>query len=178
MAVGIVLLLLVAGLASTDPNATKRTAQSAGGAPAPSKAKAAASKEPAEMAQMGEWAKDGDLSFKVTDFKSGPRRIGNQYVGQTAQGNFYYVYVTVKNLGDDADYFTGSNQYLLEGNKQYAADATAALYLKNNNSLFTPINPGNEVAGIIVYDVPRSARPRTAEFHGGYLSRGVKVALN
>ncbi len=175
--VGFALLFVIAVVAGTDPATTKRTSQAAA-SPAASRGKAAPSKTAAAaMPTIGDTVKDGGFSFKVTKFKSGPVRIGDQYAGHTAQGHFYYVYVTVKNLGDEPDYFSGSNQFLLAGNKQYAADLTAAAYLKDSDSLFTPINPGNEVDGIIVYDVPKSARPRTAEFHGGYLSHGVKVAL-
>lgn len=126
---------------------------------------------------IGDTVKDGGLSFTVTKFKQGPKRIGNQYLGATAQGRFWLVYVTVKNHGDDPAYFTSSGQNLLAGNKQYAADATAAAYIKDSASLFTSINPGNEVDGIIVFDVPKSVKPTAIELHDSTFSRGVKVAL-
>lgn len=177
MSIGIVFLLVIVGLASQGTNAPKRVAQS-GNSTGPSKAKAAASKKAvAEVAKIGDTVKDGDLSFTVTKFKPGPRYIGNQYLGQAAQGRFYYVYVTVKNHSDDPAYFTSGGQNLLVGNKQYAADATAASYLKDSKSLFTPINPGNEVDGIIVFDVPKSVKPTAIELHDSTFSRGVKVAL-
>jgi hypothetical protein len=178
-ALGFVLLLVLAALVS---NGTPEPAARSADGPASSKAKEAtkapAKKAAAAMPSIGDTVKDGDLSFTVTKAKPGPKRIGNEYLGETAQGRFYYVYVTVKNHSDEPASFSSYGQNLLIGNKQYAADATAAAYIKGSSSLFTPINPGNEVDGIMVFDVPESAKPAAIELHDSSLSRGVKVSLN
>jgi hypothetical protein len=178
MVVGFSLLLVIGVLANADKDATNRTTQAATSA-GTSKAKAAPSKKAAAaIPAIGDWVKDGDLSFKVTKCKPGPKRLGSQYVGANPQGAFWLVYVTVKNHSDEPAHFSSHGQNLLVGNKQYAADATASVYIKDSSSIFTPINPGNEVDGVIVFDLPKSAKPTAIELHDSTFSRGVKVALS
>ncbi len=175
--VGFAVLIVLVALAGSNPATMKRATQSTASSAA-SKAKAAPSKKAAvAIPTIGDWVKDGDLSFKVTKYKPGPNRVGNQYVGANPQGAFWLVYVTVKNHSDEPAHFSSSGQNLLVGNKQYAADGAAAAFIKDSASLFTPINPGNEVDGIMVFDLPKSAKPTAIELHDSTFSRGVKVAL-
>ncbi|HEY7484832.1 MAG TPA: DUF4352 domain-containing protein [Streptosporangiaceae bacterium] len=126
---------------------------------------------------LGKSAKDGKFTFTVTKVKNGPKRIGDQYVGTTPQGKFVFVYVTVVNHGNEAQGFSGDDQKLLAGGKEYSADSEAAVYLEDAKSLFEEINPGNKVKGIIVYDIPKSVTPTAIELHDSAFSGGVKVAL-
>jgi hypothetical protein len=40
-----------------------------------------------------------------------------------------------------------------------------------------PINPGNAVAGVILFDLPRGAKPTKIELHDSVFSGGVTVTL-
>jgi Domain of unknown function (DUF4352) len=73
--------------------------------------------------------------------------------------------------------FFGSNQKLFVGKRQYDADDAASVYLPGSKSLMEPINPGNAVAGTILFDVPAGAKPTKIELHDSVFSGGVNVAL-
>ncbi len=174
--VGVVFLLLIALVAGTSE--TPSAARSAANAEPSKTKKAPVKKAAATMPTIGDTVTDGGLSFKVTKYGPGPKRIGTQYLGANPQGAFWLVNVTVKNTGDKAAYFAGSSQKLLAGDVEYEADSGSVVFLPDAKSLFTSINPGNSVRGTIVYDLPKSAKPTVIELHGSAFSHGVKVALN
>jgi predicted Ser/Thr protein kinase len=125
-------------------------------------------------ATMGAPAQDGAFSFVVTGLS-----CGQPVLGQTeAQGQFCVVDLQVSNVGDEARTLDLGAQELLddEGNV-YSPDAGAAFGLDNALGLWTQINPGNDVAGAIVYDVPEDRPPARMELHDSPFSRGVLVDL-
>ena len=136
--------------------------------------------KPVVLAKLNEPAKDGKFEFVVKGIECGKMTIGvNQYLTKDAQGQFCLMTVNVKNIGNEAQGFFGSNQKLLNAkNQQYAADDAAGVYVDQNYStLFSTINPGNSVEGIIVFDIPLDQAPVTAELHDNAYSSGVKVNL-
>ncbi|RAY14575.1 DUF4352 domain-containing protein [Actinomadura craniellae] len=128
-----------------------------------------------KTAGIGDRVKDGKFTFVVTKVAAGPRRIGDQYLGKTAQGKFILVHVTVTNHGDEAQSFMGDAQKLLAGGKEYSADSEAGIYLKSSQSLYEEINPGNRVRGIVVFDVPKPVVPSVIRLHDSPFSGGVRV---
>lgn len=137
-------------------------------------------KPAAEVAKIGETARDGKFEFVVKNIECGRTTIGaNQYLTKNAQGQFCLLTVSVKNVGNEAQGLFGSNQKLLNANnQQYAADDAAAGYLDQNyTTLFSNINPGNSVEGMIVFDIPKDQTAVTAELHDSAFSSGVKVSL-
>jgi hypothetical protein len=121
---------------------------------------------------------DGRFEFTIAKVEPGLAKVGNNVLGKTAQGQFLLVYVTVKNIGDVAQHFDGSNQKLFDAQgQQFSADVEAAIYLDESRSFLTQINPGNGVDGIVVFDVPKDMRPAMIELHDSAFSRGVTVAL-
>ncbi|MFD8531482.1 DUF4352 domain-containing protein [Streptosporangium canum] len=129
---------------------------------------------------IGDPAKDGKFSFKVTKVEKGVERVGGEYLGSDAQGQYVLVHVTVKNIGDEAQLFSDSSQKLIDARgRQYDADSgAAALGLKNSNAFLNNINPGNAVSGILLFDVPKEFRIKAIELHDSAFSDGVTVALN
>lgn len=87
--------------------------------------------------------------------------------------------VTVRNIGNQAQTFDASNQYVYNAqNQKYSADSTASGYANPSGSTFlNEINPGNTVTGTVAFDVPRGVAPVTAELHDSAFSGGVKVSL-
>jgi hypothetical protein len=49
--------------------------------------------------------------------------------------------------------------------------------LENNQTFLNNINPGNEVTGTLVFDVPAGVELAALELHDSLFSGGVKVAL-
>ncbi len=134
----------------------------------------------ATVAKLNEPARDGKFEFVVKAVECGKTTIGtNEYVTKNAQGQFCLVTINVKNIGDEAQGFFSSNQKLLNAqNQQYAADDAAGIYVDQNYStLFSNINPGNSVEGVIVFDIPKDQTPITAQLHDSAFSDGVKVNL-
>lgn len=170
------ILRLVPVLAATALLAACGTATAPTGEDAEAATSSKKKKAP-QAATIGSTVKDGKFTFKVTKIANGPKRIGNEFAGTRPQGKFVYVHVTVKNHGDEAQYFSGDAQKLLAGDKEYSADSEAAVYLGDSQSLFEEINPGNAVKGIIVYDIPKTVKPTGVELHDSPFSRGVRIVL-
>ncbi|WP_051752373.1 DUF4352 domain-containing protein [Streptosporangium amethystogenes] len=155
-----------------------------GGDPASSADTTVAEAAPAERknkpAGLGDTVKDGKFAFKVTKVEKGVERVGGEYLGSDAQGQYVLVHVTVKNIGDESQLFSDSSQKLIDTKgRQYDPDSgAAALGLKNSNAFLNTINPGNAVNGILLFDVPKNFRIKAIELHDSIFSDGVTVALN
>lgn len=134
----------------------------------------------AATAKLNETARDGKFEFNVASVECGKASAGtNEYLTKQAQGQFCFVNVTVKNIGNEAQTFDSSSQYLYDAaNAKFSADGTASLYANPQGSTFlNQINPGNTVSGILVFDLPKDKTPVTAELHDSAFSGGVKVNL-
>lgn len=140
-------------------------------------AEASASEAPVGLSQP---VRDGDFEFTVTASDDcSQTTIGSQYLQETAQGKYCIIDVTVTNIGDEAQYFSGSDQKALdEAGREFSADTSAAIYLDNANSFLEQLNPGSTVSGSLVYDVPVDATLTQVELHDSFLSDGVIVSLN
>ena len=122
--------------------------------------------------------RDGKFEFTVTAVQPGPARIGTDVLGATAQGQFVLVHLSVRNIGDVAQTFDGGSQKLFDApGREFSADSAAAIYLDESQSFLNEINPGNAVAGIVVFDIPRDVQPVRVELHDSPFSGGVSVTL-
>jgi len=162
------------GSASVTPAATTPSQEAS--PPPPS-----ATTEPPKVeakAAIGTAVADGKFQFTVNAIKCGETKIGDEYLNKTAQGNFCLVDVTVKNIGDVPQTFFGDNQYLFNSaGQKYSADSSAAMYLKDSNSMYEEINPGNSLRGTVVFDIPADAVPASIELHDSAFSGGATVGL-
>ncbi|HEY0217488.1 MAG TPA: DUF4352 domain-containing protein [Cellulomonas sp.] len=137
-----------------------------------------AAEEPAALPAIGETVADGSFEFVVTQVEPGVARVGDDILGQDAQGQFVLVHLTVTNIGTEAQYFLGGSQKLLDTQgRTHSSDLTAEIYLGDTNGFVNQINPGNQVEGVVVYDVPADAVPASIELHDSPFSGGVTVAL-
>ncbi|NTW42584.1 MAG: DUF4352 domain-containing protein [Cellulomonadaceae bacterium] len=148
---------------------------------APAEAEAPAEVEaPAEApaAGIGAAVRDGKFEFTVTSIEPGLSRVGDDVLGKDAQGQFLLVHLTVTNIGDEAQYFDGSSQKLLDAQgRTHSADSAAAIYLGDADSFLNQINPGNTVNGTVVFDIPADATPTGLELHDSAWSGGVTVTV-
>lgn len=171
--IGIIVLLAIIGGAAGGNKSNNNTANNGSGV-TNSEDKAAT------VAKLNEPARDGKFEFIVKGVECGKTTIGaNQYLTKNAQGQFCLMTISVKNIGDKAQGFFGTNQKLLNAqNQQYAADDAAGVYIDQSYStLFSNINPGNSVEGVIVFDIPKDQTPVSAELHDSSFSNGVKINL-
>ncbi|MEV4526299.1 DUF4352 domain-containing protein [Streptosporangium sp. NPDC049304] len=126
---------------------------------------------------IGDLVKDGKFAFKITKTEK-RTTIGGEFLNKKAQGEFLLVHVTVKNIGDEAQAFTGGAQKLYDDRgREFEADDGAAIYLEDSKSLYEDINPGNSVKGIVLFDLAKSVKPVYVELHDSVFSDGVKVEL-
>ena len=138
-------------------------------------------KATATVAKVSEAARDGQFEFVVKSVTCGKPSVTDSsgYVTKTAQGQYCLMDVTVKNIGDKQQYFSESDQHLLNSaGQQYSPDTTATLTNSNNlDALLAQINPGNTAQGVLVFDIPKDQTPVSAELHDSSFSGGVKVTL-
>jgi hypothetical protein len=124
-------------------------------------------------------ARDGKFEFTVTGVQCGVKHIGPASFGSDAQGQFCLVKVTVTNIGNEAQMFTGINVYGFNAaGQKFDTDTSAAIYLEGDaRSFLENINPGNTVNGTLVFDIPVGQSLKKLELHDSLLSGGVIVNL-
>ncbi|GAA4887615.1 DUF4352 domain-containing protein [Streptomonospora salina] len=107
-------------------------------------------------AGIGDTVESGAFAFTVTGVETGVAEVSDDsgYITETPDGRYVVVAVTVENIGDESGYFDSSSQTLVDvDDKQYSTD-TAAEITGGAESFLNEINPGNEVEGELVFDVP------------------------
>jgi len=136
-------------------------------------------KEPEKVAGIGDPVRDGKFEFVVQKVKCGVSRVGNNLLGERAQGQFCLVTLKVKNIGKEPQAFTDGAQkaYAADGT-EYSTNSSASIYANDEDStLFNEINPGNGITGVIVFDIPKDAKLDRLELHDSHFSGGVTVKL-
>ncbi|MEU6034715.1 DUF4352 domain-containing protein [Actinomadura sp. NPDC047616] len=174
--------LVGAGLAAVTacgpvPDTTEARSSDSGGRATATSSKKRDAEKPVNG--IGKTYRDGKFSFTVTKVRKGVRRVGDEYLGQTAQGQFVLVHVTVRNTGDRARTFDAGNQKLIDtSGREFQADSEAVIAMgEESRSFLEEINPGNGVKGILVFDVPRGVKIKAIELHDSMFSGGVTVPL-
>ncbi len=177
-AVGVLVVIGIAG-ASLGGGGDEPAAGGGGSATGGTSDAGGAQEEPAEAAPgIGATVADGKFEFVVSQVETGVTRVGTDLFGQAAQGQFVLVHLTVSNIGDDAQYFDGSSQKAYDASgRTYSSDGSAAVYVDESNSFLNQINPGNQVQGVVVFDVPADVALTELELHDSPFSGGVRVAL-
>ncbi|MFG3410294.1 DUF4352 domain-containing protein [Streptomyces sp. NPDC048142] len=166
---------------SPDPTASPSPKSESDRTESPSpKSETPSAKETQEAAPgIGDPVRDGKFEFTVTRLQPGLPRIGSTDFGSEAQGQFILVHMTVKNIGSESQTFNGSDQKLFDAkDREYSADSGAAIYLDESESFLNSINPGNSVAGIVVFDVPKDVTPVKLEVHDSIFSGGATINLS
>jgi hypothetical protein len=127
---------------------------------------------------VGKPARDGKFEFTVKKIECGVMRVGTKDFGARPQGQFCLVDVTVKNIGTEAQMFDGSSQYAYDDEgTEFAHSGEAAGHVNDGDdtTFLQQINPGNQVAGTLVFDVPVDAKITSVVLHDSLFSGGVRV---
>ncbi|HEX3733444.1 MAG TPA: DUF4352 domain-containing protein [Mycobacteriales bacterium] len=127
-----------------------------------------------------ETARDGKFEFTVQKLECGKKSAGGDFLNKQAQGQFCFVTMKVKNIGNESRMFDASNQQAFnDADAQYEADSVASTYANQNGEAFlNNINPGNEVTGIVVFDIPQDQKISKFKLHDSAFSNGVSVKLS
>ncbi len=112
--------------------------------------------------------------------KCGVRKVGSDLLGDKAQGQFCLVTVNVKNIGKEPQTLLDSSQKAYDADgTEYSTDSEAAIYAnEDQQTLFAEINPGNQVTGVLVFDIPKKVKLTKLELHDSPFSGGVEVSLS
>jgi hypothetical protein len=176
----LIAVALVAGSCGAILNASDTTTQ-----PTPATVQASEDPEPeAEASQpttaeIGEKVRDGGYQFTVTKVTCGVKRVGDQYLGEKAQGQFCMVKLRVKNVSKEPIDFSDENQALVDTKgKQYSADDEAWIYIDDSDP-YGEINPGNTLKTTVPFDISKRAKPDYLLLKAGVwgFSEGVRVKL-
>ncbi|WP_319463789.1 DUF4352 domain-containing protein [Micromonospora sp. RTP1Z1] len=135
--------------------------------------------KPAKTAKIGQPARDGKFEFTVKSSKCGVAKVGTSMLGDKAQGQFCLITINVKNIGKEPQTLDGSSQKAYTANgTEYSSDTEAGLYAnKEQSTFFEEINPGNQVTGVFVFDIPKNVKLTKLELHDSAFSGGVTVSL-
>lgn len=134
----------------------------------------------ADSVRIGEVGRDGRLEFLVTDVTCGVPRVGDPFLSQVAVGQFCLVDLVVRNVGGRPATFADALQraYGPDG-AHYAADSGAGILANPDQQVFrNQLNPGNRVAGVLVYDIAPEGKLAELELHESAGSAGLRVTLS
>jgi hypothetical protein len=175
----VVLIIVISAIASSGggskpspvPNSASGSSPKASPATAP------------QAAGVGTAVRDGKFQFTVTSV-SQAKSAGDTTdgLGDTAQGEYTILHVTVTNIGSEAQTLDDSSQYVYDATgRKYDASTEADIDLNSSNgtdSVFlNNINPGNSVKGELAFDMPTGTKAVKAELHDSAFSGGVTVNL-
>lgn len=179
---GIVLLIIVAAALGGSKSGTG-TSASTGTSTGNSSGQAAQSATSTALPGIGDKVRDGKFQFvitKVTHAKSvGDTQFG---LGDTAQGKYTILHITVTNIGNQAQTLDDSSQYAYDAaGRKFDASSSADIDMAGangqNSTWLDDINPGNTVHGRIALDLPAGDKAVKAELHDSMFSGGVTVSL-
>jgi hypothetical protein len=132
---------------------------------------------PKAGSQLGAPVRDGNLEFVVSRVRCGVPSVGSGLLKRTAGGQYCLADVRVTNVKDDARTLYEPFQKLVDSTgHKHSADLTMRLVL-GNQTLWDKVEPGQQVSGTMVFDIPRDTTARSLELHDGIASGGVTVRL-
>jgi hypothetical protein len=181
---GLVGLCCIGGIVSVAVNSGKSTSSTSGtttntnaGAGSVTGGGAAPAGGAAQHAKIGQPARDGKFEFVAQKVDCGKKQVGDDTFGEKAQGQFCLVTVSVKNISNQPQMFDGGDQKAIGTSGATYTDSTAAETDANqgNQTFLNNINPGNQVTGVLVYDIPQGATIKSLELHDSMFSGGVTI---
>jgi hypothetical protein len=108
----------------------------------------------------------------------GARSGGQGIARRRPLEQFCLVALAVEHTGTEGRTFGGGSQYLFDdAGKRHDPDLDATMRHGDGRLLSTHLNPGQRLAGTLVYDVPDPVDLARVEPHDAPLSGGASVAL-
>jgi len=135
----------------------------------------------------GQEMRSGPFGFTVTQVECVGQQVGTPPSTRVAQGRFCLLYLTLRNTGDRPELFSGTSQFVVDSSaKRYnpgvmeSGPLPPPLVLGAGVREITSVrvNPGGEVRGVLIFDMPSTAKPAEFEFHSAPRTIGVQVRLD
>jgi hypothetical protein len=171
----VVIIIIIAAVAAGTHNST-----TTGTATGPAPSGPASASATTHAAGLGNPVSDGKFQFTITSVTQSKTAGDPSAGGQTAQGEYTILHVTVTNTGSVAQTLDDSAQYVYDAKgRKFSADSAADIFMSSssNSVFFNSINPGNTVHGLIAFDLPIGDKAVRAELHDSAFSGGVTVTL-
>jgi len=128
---------------------------------------------------VGDPVRDGQFEFVVDSVDCGTRSVGEGLGRKDAVDQFCLVAIRVENIGQEGRTFAGGQQHLFdEAGKRHDPDLAATIRRGDGRLLSTHLNPGQRLAGTLVYDVPEPVALDRVELHDAPFSGGASVVLD
>jgi hypothetical protein len=130
-----------------------------------------------DLPGIGDPVRDGKFEFIVT----GIEEPGNVYdsedlLNDEAVGEWFIVFMTVENIGDQEQTFSAGDQKVLWDGKEFTAEGFTW-----NGTSFEDLNPGIVLEATVMFDMPASFPEggigSVLELHDSAFSGGVNVYL-
>jgi hypothetical protein len=129
-------------------------------------------------AGLGDPVRDGQFEFVVGSVDCGARSVGEGLGRKQALEQFCLVELEVENTGTEGRTFGGGQQFLFDGDgNRHDPDLDATARHGDGRLVSTHLNPGQRLAGTLVYDVPDPIALSRVELHDGPFSGGISVEL-
>ncbi|WP_433363181.1 DUF4352 domain-containing protein [Actinoplanes sp. CA-142083] len=176
LACGAVVVLLVVGFVAQRQTGTEAAATTVTSTPSRTTPARPSSKPPAGVGQA---VRDGKFEFVVSRVDCTQSSVGLEHFRRTAKGKYCVVSLSVRNVADGSQFFVGGAQRAFDtAGVEYGNDEIAGVYANRDTETFLrKVDPGHEVSGKLVFDVPKAATLTSLELHDSLLSGGVRVTL-
>ena len=120
--------------------------------------------------------RDGKLEFTVLSMSCGHRTAGQPPLRAVANGQYCFVHLSVRNLGDQA-WTPPVNQFLWDtAGERHSIDPRGSIAL-GSERLLTQLAPRQRVSGTLVFELPKGAKPERLVLHDSLLSFGVNIRV-
>lgn len=154
-----VIVLVIVVATATKGGGDKKTENAAKPEPAAAASEtASAAKDEGKdkTGKIGQPLTVGKTEFTVNAVNVSKDAGENEYMKETANGQFIILDVTVKNNENESLSVADDFFKLKLGDKEYSASTNASVALAADKSefLYKQINPGNSATGKIAFDVP------------------------
>lgn len=137
---------------------------------------------PASPETLSNEGTSSNVSLRVDKFETADKVGDNQFSEAKAQGVFKVVTLSIKNGQKDV-ITVDSNSFKLfdkEG-REFSTSSDGQMAFMGNDKMkalfLEQVNPGIEVQGVLVYDVPKDATGFYLQASGGILGKKIKLKV-
>lgn len=127
-----------------------------------------------QIVEIGDMVTVGKFSYKVQKVDQASS-VGSEYYNDTASGIYEIISLTFRNNDNESHYADSTMFKLIDDQDRTfsastsATSAYAAHNESNQSSLFLQqANPGLEIGGVLVFDIPKDASNLKLEVSGGF----------